>query len=77
MPIACGSKNGSFFTTASDEFTAAGDARFCVAGAAFQGLIACGGTHAFLFLIACGGKKISLVAVCGCPWFYEEGSDKL
>jgi len=26
-----------------------------VAGAAFQGLIACGGTHAFLFLIACGG----------------------
>ena len=30
-----------------------------MAGAAFQGLIACGGTHAFLFLIACvGGMSV-------------------
>ena len=36
--------------------TAAGDAGFCVAVAAFQTLIACGGTHAFPFLIACGGR---------------------
>ena len=38
-------------------FTAAGDCCFCVAGAAFQSLIACGGKITFLFSIACGGKK--------------------
>ena len=48
-------------------FTAAGDVRFCfcVAGAAFQGLLACSGTHACLFLIACGGKKS---IACGGMW---------
>ena len=46
-----------FFTAASVFFTAAGDCCFCVAGAAFQGLIACGGKITFLFSIACGGKK--------------------
>ena len=35
----------------------AGDCCFCVAGAAFEGLIACGGKIAFPFSIACGGKK--------------------
>ena len=45
------------FTAASDFFTAAGDCCFCVAGAAFEGLIACGGKIAFPFSIACGGKK--------------------
>ena len=39
MPIAC-----DFLLPQVIFFTAAGDARFCVAGAAFQGLIACGGT---------------------------------
>jgi len=38
-------------------FSAAGDCCFCVAGAAFQGLIACGGKITFLFSIACGRKK--------------------
>ena len=60
MPIACGSKNVHFFTAASVFFTAAGDCCFCVAGAAFEGLIACGGKIAFPFSIACGGKKLSL-----------------
>ena len=46
-------------------FTAAGDCCFCVAGAAFQGLIACGGKIAFLFSIACGGKKS---IACGGKW---------
>jgi len=46
-------------------FTAAGDACFCVAVAAFQNLIACGSTHAFPFLIACGGRKF---IVCGGKW---------
>jgi len=36
-----------------------------VAGAASQGLIACGGKHVFLFLIACGGKKS---IACGGKW---------
>ena len=45
--------------------TAAGDCCFCVAGAAFQGLIACGGKIAFLFSIACGGKKS---IACGDKW---------
>ena len=80
----------SFFTAASDFcfFTAAGDSRFCVAGAAFQGLIACGGKNS----IACGGKWVSLMPgykkqiACGSTLlqlmhsrmqgrFYEEGSD--
>ena len=36
-----------------------------MAGAASQGLIACGRKHAFLFLIACGGKKS---IACGGKW---------
>ena len=45
---------------------AAGSARFCVAGAAFQGLlIACGGTNAFLLLIACGSQES---IACGGMW---------
>ena len=46
-------------------FTAAGDCCFCVAGAAFEGLIACGGKIAFPFSIACGGKKS---IACGGKW---------
>ena len=66
--------------TARDSFlTAAGDARFCVAGAAFQGLIACGSTHAFLFLIACGGGMwVSLMPGYKkpiCLWQYAAATD--
>ena len=43
-------------------FTAAGD---CLSGAAFEGLIACGGKIAFPFSIACGGKKS---IACGGKW---------
>ena len=46
-------------------FTAADDCCFYVAGAAFQGLIACGGKIVFLFSIACGGKKST---ACGGKW---------
>ena len=46
-------------------FTAAGDCCFCVAGAAFEGLIACGGKIAVPFSIACGGKKS---IACGGKW---------
>ena len=46
-------------------FTAVSEWCFCVAGAAFQGLIACGGKTAFLFSIACGGKKS---IACGGKW---------
>jgi len=52
VPIACGSKNVHFLLPQVIFFSAAGDCCFCVAGAAFQGLISCGGKHAFLFLIA-------------------------
>ena len=45
--------------------TAAGDCCFCVASAAFQGLIVCGGKIAFLFSSACGSKKI---IACGGKW---------
>ena len=65
MPIACGSKNVHFLLPQVFFFTAAGDCCFCVAGAAFQGLIACGGKIAFLFSIACGNKKS---IACGGKW---------
>jgi hypothetical protein len=57
VPIACGSKNVHFLLPQVIFFTAAGDCCFCLAGAAFEGLIACGGKIAFPFSIACGGKK--------------------
>jgi hypothetical protein len=57
VPIACGSKNVHFLLPQVIFFSAAGDCCFGVAGAAFEGLIACGGKIAFPFSIACGGKK--------------------